>query len=317
MKPIRSYMSSDLTVVKQNGQLIVDSREVAEMTGVRHADLLEKISGFIKHLTNGKFRSLDFFIESTYQDIKGETRPHYYLTRKGCDMVANKMTGEKGVLFTAAYVIKFEEMESKLSKPNSFPWADDMNKALRQEAKLTKGLSRIAAIRFRASMLRKLHEETGHDYSEQIRLLEVDAEAQEQKLLQAEARAEQKRIEAEAKAERRETKALANTPTGQASQALEWLRIEYAKQGDKLAHIHEEWLLVRSDLWKIWAGKNKLNLTMIFRELHKQGIVEKHSESGRERYGISKRIGGKALTFVWVKRHKLNWLTYAVTEQAQ
>lgn len=29
-------------------------------------------------------------------------------------MVANKMTGEKGVLFTAAYVSKFEEMENKL-----------------------------------------------------------------------------------------------------------------------------------------------------------------------------------------------------------
>lgn len=32
-------------------------------------------------------------------------------------MVANKMTGEKGVLFTAAYVIKFEEMEKKQSLP--------------------------------------------------------------------------------------------------------------------------------------------------------------------------------------------------------
>jgi phage antirepressor YoqD-like protein len=29
-------------------------------------------------------------------------------------MVANKMTGEKGVLFTAAYVTKFEEMEKAL-----------------------------------------------------------------------------------------------------------------------------------------------------------------------------------------------------------
>ena len=28
-------------------------------------------------------------------------------------MVANKMTGEKGVLFTAAYVTKFEEMEKE------------------------------------------------------------------------------------------------------------------------------------------------------------------------------------------------------------
>lgn len=108
---------NQLNVINQNGQLLVDSREVAEATSVRHADLLEKISGYVQHLTNGSFRSSDFFIENTYVDGKGETRPCYLLTRKGCDMVANKMTGEKGVLFTAAYVTRFEEMEKQLSKP--------------------------------------------------------------------------------------------------------------------------------------------------------------------------------------------------------
>ena len=42
--------------------------------------------------------------------------PYYLLTKKGCDMVANKMTGTKGVLFTAAYVTKFDEMEKQLRK---------------------------------------------------------------------------------------------------------------------------------------------------------------------------------------------------------
>ncbi|ULL14328.1 hypothetical protein DVH26_07630 [Paenibacillus sp. H1-7] len=103
-----------LKVISQSGQLLVDSREVAEMTGVRHADLLEKINGYVRYLTNGEFRSLDFFIDSTYQDSKGELRPCFHLTRKGCDMVANKMTGEKGVLFTAEYVTRFEQMEKHL-----------------------------------------------------------------------------------------------------------------------------------------------------------------------------------------------------------
>lgn len=102
---------NQLQVINQNGRLLVDSRDVAEMIGVRHSDLLERIGGYIKHLTNGDFRSLEFFIESNYIDAKNESRPHYLITRKGCDMVANKMTGEKGVLFTAAYVTKFEEME--------------------------------------------------------------------------------------------------------------------------------------------------------------------------------------------------------------
>lgn len=108
---------SQLQIIQQNGQLLVDSREVAEMIFVRHADLLEKIDGYVTHLTNGKFRSSDFFIESTYIDNKGETRRCYLLTRRGCDMVANKTTGEKGVLFTAAYVTKFEEMERQVVNP--------------------------------------------------------------------------------------------------------------------------------------------------------------------------------------------------------
>jgi hypothetical protein len=37
--------------------------------------------------------------------------PCFLLTKMGCEMVANKLTGEKGVLFTAAYVIEFNRME--------------------------------------------------------------------------------------------------------------------------------------------------------------------------------------------------------------
>ena len=65
----------------------------------------------------GKFSSVDFFIPHTYTDTKGEQRPCYLLTKKGCDMVANKMTGEKGVLFTAAYVTAFEKMRQAAYNP--------------------------------------------------------------------------------------------------------------------------------------------------------------------------------------------------------
>jgi len=104
---------NQLIVVSIEGQLVTESRDVAEMIGKRHSDLLESINGYNNHLTNGNFRSLDFFIPSAYEDSKGETRPCYLLTKKGCDMVANKMTGEKGVLFTAAYVTRFEELEKQ------------------------------------------------------------------------------------------------------------------------------------------------------------------------------------------------------------
>ena len=108
---------NELTVFQKDGIEVVDSREVARALEVRHSDLLEKVEVYTKHLANGKFRSLDFFIPGIYQDAQGKARPCYLLTKKGCDMVANKMTGEKGVLFTAMYVTAFEKMRNQLSKP--------------------------------------------------------------------------------------------------------------------------------------------------------------------------------------------------------
>lgn len=110
----------NLTIIKHNDVNVVDSRDVAEMTGKQHSHLMRDIKGYteiLKNSTNPKLDALDFFVESTYLDSKGEERPCYLLTRKGCDMVANKMTGEKGVLFTAAYVTKFEEMEKQVQAP--------------------------------------------------------------------------------------------------------------------------------------------------------------------------------------------------------
>lgn len=107
---------NELTVFNFNQAEVVDSREVARLVEKRHTDLLRDIRGYINIMEESnerKIASVDFFISSTYQDGKGETRPCYLLTKKGCDMVANKMTGEKGVLFTAAYVTAFEKMREK------------------------------------------------------------------------------------------------------------------------------------------------------------------------------------------------------------
>ena len=110
-------------------EYVVDSREVAKMVGKDHAHLMRDIAGYVKIIEASSqsksgladnpcktFRSLDFFIPSTYKDAQDKPRPYYLLTKKGCDMVANKMTGEKGVLFTAAYVTAFEEMREHIEK---------------------------------------------------------------------------------------------------------------------------------------------------------------------------------------------------------
>ena len=110
----------DLKIVKHGNQLVVDSRDVAEMVEKRHADLMRDIENYNQILENAKLRSQDFFILSSYKtEGNNKTYPCYLITKKGCDMVANKMTGEKGILFTARYIEKFYEMEEQLHKPMS------------------------------------------------------------------------------------------------------------------------------------------------------------------------------------------------------
>jgi len=105
---------NNLTVLNLSGKLVTDSREVAEVTNKPHNDLMKSIRTYIEYLGQGNFPHSDFFIESTYFNSQNKEQPCYLLTKKGCDMVANKMTGEKGILFTAEYVTQFEEMEQTL-----------------------------------------------------------------------------------------------------------------------------------------------------------------------------------------------------------
>lgn len=122
---------NELKIVSLNGQLLTDSRDVANMIGREHKELLRTIRGFIKVLTSASLRSFDFFVTHNYVDAKGEYRPCFLLSRKGCDMVANKMAGDRGVLFTAAYVTKFEEMEEANRQPRALNEQEKLEASLR------------------------------------------------------------------------------------------------------------------------------------------------------------------------------------------
>lgn len=61
------------------------------MTGKAHAHLLRDIKVYIDAISqNPNLDSQSFFIESTYQGTRRQEKC-YLLTRKGYDMVANKM----------------------------------------------------------------------------------------------------------------------------------------------------------------------------------------------------------------------------------
>lgn len=100
-------------------QKYLNSREVAEMVGKNHADLLRDIRKYRDYLNESNFASVDFFKEDCYTDAKGETRICYLISKKGCEFIAHKLTGQKGAEFTAKYIERFHEMQEKLQNPLS------------------------------------------------------------------------------------------------------------------------------------------------------------------------------------------------------
>lgn len=94
----------------------LDSREVAEMVEKKHYNLIRDIKGYVEELNELKIEVVEFFRENTYKDGKGEKRPCYDITKKGCEFIAHKLTGIKGTEFTARYINRFHDMEETIQK---------------------------------------------------------------------------------------------------------------------------------------------------------------------------------------------------------
>lgn len=90
----------------------ISSIEVAEMIGKGHKELLRDIRRYVSQLAESKIALGDFFTESTYKDANNQSRPCFNVTKKGCEFIAHKLTGQKGTEFTARYINRFHEMEN-------------------------------------------------------------------------------------------------------------------------------------------------------------------------------------------------------------
>lgn len=110
---------NELTPMNFNGIEAVDSRQVAEAIGKEHKNLIRDIRTYCEHLGELRFELTDFFIESTYTSEQNKEMPCYLCTRKGCEMIANKLTGQKGVAFTALYINAFHAMEAHIREQDS------------------------------------------------------------------------------------------------------------------------------------------------------------------------------------------------------
>lgn len=112
-----------------NNTQTITTLEIAEMMDIEHWQVLRKlegqkkegkhIKGYVEILGDNEIAVADFFIKSSYRTEQNKEMPCYKVTKLGCDFLANKFTGEKGILFTAKYVKRFNEMESRLETGTS------------------------------------------------------------------------------------------------------------------------------------------------------------------------------------------------------
>lgn len=171
MGNVKSPITTDEARYGNNAQTIT-TLEIAEMMDIEHCKVLRKlegreekgkhIKGYVEILTDTQMGVSDYFSLSTYKDGSGKENRCYNVTKLGCDFLANKFNGEKGVVFTAKYVKRFDEMESRI-KGEDRPSLEAVNRA----ADILKGAYQAAGTdeRYLALLVGSVYKECGTEFT--------------------------------------------------------------------------------------------------------------------------------------------------------
>lgn len=119
---------ADTSMTLDDGTVYLSSRSVAEWVEKRHGHLVRDIENYIRVLGENEqtpilgygltTRVEDYFREDSYRaEAGGRAYKFYWCSRRGCELIANKMTGQKGIKFTAHYIEYFHAMEQALKEP--------------------------------------------------------------------------------------------------------------------------------------------------------------------------------------------------------
>ena len=116
----QNKMNTQAQTTNENETVVyLDSRLVAEMADKKHKDLLRDIKQYNSYLQSAILRPTDFWVEDTYIGQNGKTLPCYQISKKGCEFIQHKMTGQKGAIFTAKYINAFHDMGERLQQPQA------------------------------------------------------------------------------------------------------------------------------------------------------------------------------------------------------
>lgn len=98
----------EVTVWQAGDKALTSSRNVAEVFGKRHDNVLRDIEELIAQLDDD-FNALNFEAVE-YKDKKGEKRREYLLTKDGFTLLAMGFTGKRAIEFKLAYIHAFNRL---------------------------------------------------------------------------------------------------------------------------------------------------------------------------------------------------------------
>jgi len=107
-----------ITTAKESKQPMITSLDVAEMVGREHRNVMRDIEKVKADLGLLNVEHTPYFLESTYlHPQNNQNYPMFLLTKKGCELYGNRMTGIDGTGFAVKYIERFNAMEEVLQQP--------------------------------------------------------------------------------------------------------------------------------------------------------------------------------------------------------
>ena len=112
-----------------DGQIVVESRQIAEHFDKQHKHVLDAI----ENITAENSAVTSMFCETTYTAGTGKAYKEYLMNRDGFSLLVMGFTGKKALEWKVKYIQAFNAMEEELRKPKAIPEKSDALQSKRVE----------------------------------------------------------------------------------------------------------------------------------------------------------------------------------------
>ena len=120
---LQEQVQIEVQVQLHNGVPATTSRNIAEVFGKEHYNVIRDIKVILENNPDKEFTALNFEV-SEYTDVTGRKLPEYLLTRDGCMLLIMSYTGPKAMAIKTAYIKRFNEMEQLLKQRTVMPQSE-------------------------------------------------------------------------------------------------------------------------------------------------------------------------------------------------